>query len=219
MSGFKNEDINIAFHSGTIRVIIAQLTRCSKQMKDDCIVSGKLLANNEDSITNRLVAVYLNAGLSAFRYEPQSMEHYDSNTDSYIGRTDIKVISRNYFVNSEAYHIIECKRIDGTSDLNKKYIADGVQRFFTPMSQPKYSSFYRENIMFGHVVRAIAIPVNADKIDKLQKSLLNGATASEFFLEQSDTQYHIYVCHYVSVSGTQIELRHLFYDFADVINK
>lgn len=44
---------------------------------------------------------------------------------------------------------IECKRIDGTADLNKKYVKEGVARFVTQ----KYSSYYGRNVMLGFVVK------------------------------------------------------------------
>lgn len=218
MAGFKNEIINSAFDAGIINVIIAHLTKCSKQMKADCVATDNLLKNNEDAITNRLIAMYLNTQPGIFRYEPQSPEHYDSETDCYIGRTDIKVISGDYFRDEKAYHIIECKRIDGTITLNQKYITEGVERFFSPTTQPKYSSYYLQNIMFGYVVQAIDISENADKIDKLQGYLLKGATASPFTLKQNEnSQYYVYTCGYVATDIGQVELNHLFFDVADVI--
>lgn len=114
-------------------------------------------------------------------------EHYDDVTGRYIGRTDIKVISRDYFRDEKAYHIVECKRIDGSNTLNQKYITEGVERFFSPTPKPKYSFYYLQNIMFGYVVQAIVIPSNADEIDRLQETLLKGVTATRFVLEKSDT--------------------------------
>ncbi|MGW9530933.1 hypothetical protein ACWHAM_25070 [Paenibacillus terrae] len=87
----------------------------------------------------------------------------------------------------KAYHIVECKRIDGTTTLNQKYITEGVKRFFSPAPQPKYSSYYLQNIMFGYVVQVIDIHENADKLDKLQGSLLKEAAASQFMLRQNES--------------------------------
>lgn len=220
MGAFKNELINSEFDSGIINVIIDHLTSCSKQMKEDCIANDNLLKNNEDAITNRLSAMYLNTEPSIFRYEPQSMEHYDDKTDRYIGRTDIKVISQDYFIDNKAYHIVECKRIDGTTKLNKKYITDGVKRFFSPDPQPQYSSYYRKNIMFGYVVQAIDIPENAEKLDNLQSSILKEAVASQFMLKQNESlQCFVYACNYNAVDIGRVELSHLFFDFTDAICK
>jgi len=219
MGGFINKTINRAFGTGAINFIIAHLIKCSEQMKENCAATDNLLKNDEDAITNRLVAVHLNEKTSIFRYEPQSSEHYDIKTDHYIGRTDIKVISRDYFRDKNAYHIIECKRIDGTVALNKDYITEGVERFLSPASQPKYSSCYLENIMFGYVVKSINIPANADKIDGLQNTLLKTTKASPFILQQNgDSQYYVYICKYTSDVIRIIKLSHLFFDFSGIVD-
>jgi hypothetical protein len=220
MGGFKNKDINVAFDVGIIEIIIAHLIKCGKKMKTDCVNSGNLLRNNEDDITNRLIAKYLNAEANDFRYETQSAENFDDKTGRFIGRTDIKVISRDYFHNFLAYHIVECKRIDGTDKLNKKYIEEGVKRFFYPTPKPKYSSYYNQNIMFGYLVEIINIPDNTDKISKLQDSLLKEVTVKEFVLQQNDdSQYYLYLCEYISKYIGQVELSHLFFNLADAICK
>jgi len=183
-------------------------------MKTDCIDNNDPLKNNEDAITNRLTAKYLNAEPNAFRYEPQASENYDDEIGRYIGRTDIKVISGDYFRDVQAYFIIECKRIDGKPDLNKKYISEGVSRFFTPVLNPKYSSYYKQNIMFGYVVQAIDIPKNAEKIKDLQSQILGNVTTGKFLLLCHDAaDYYVYSCLYQS-GGQNIELRHLFCDFS-----
>jgi hypothetical protein len=220
MGGFKDETYNNSFDVGVINIIISHLIKCSKHMNADYVTTDSLLENDEDVITNRLVEKYLNIETEYFRYETQSPEHYDDETGRYIGRTDIKVISRDYLRNPKAYHIIECKRIDGTNSLNQKYITEGVERFFSPAPYPKYSSYYLQNIMFGYVVRAISISDNACKIDRLQNTLLRGATATSFILNQNDaTLYYVYKCKYESNSIGQVQLSHLFFDFSSAICK
>jgi len=216
MGGFKNETINIVFDSGIIYIIIDHLTKCSKQMKTDCLSNNNPLKKHEDKITNRLVARYLNVGDNIFRYESQSPENYDDATDQYVGRIDIKVIPRNPLCEFQEYFIIECKRIDGTKPYNQKYITDGVARF---VSHPlKYSSYCNKNIMFGYVIKTIDVPDNTGKIDSLQDSLLKGVASTKFaLLQKDDSQYYVYICKYSSPHIGQIELWHLFYDFSDVI--
>jgi len=217
MGGFKNETINIAFDNGAINIIIAHLTECSKRMRADCIKNNKPLENHEDRITDRFVAKYLNTEPNDFRYKSQIDKNFDDDTGRHIGRIDIEVISSDYFkVSAQAYFTIECKRIDGTRNLNKKYITEGVARFVThPI---KYSSYYKQNIMFGYVVRELNIPCNADKIDEFQSSLLNEVKTTKFVLKQTDNlQYYVYVCAYNSIHNESIELSHLFFDFSDVV--
>jgi len=215
--GFKNEVINNEFDGGIVDIIITHLTKCSGQMKVDCTSTGNLLRNNEDSITNRLIDKYLNAEPNYFRYEAQSPENFDDGTDCYIGRTDIKVVSSDYFRDAQAYHVIECKRIDGSYALNKKYITDGVARFLYPGEKPKYSSFYMQNIMFGYVVQAIDIPVNKEEIKDMQDRILENVEAKDFLLlRKNGSNYYVYSCQY-QTSERSIELRHLFYNFSMVI--
>lgn len=218
MGGFKSEPLNLAFERGAINLIIAHLIKCSKQMKVDCTEHCNMLENHEDKITNRLTAMYLNAKPDIFRYETQSSVNYDAETDQYIGRIDVKVISNDYFNNSQSYYTIESKRIDGDDNLNKKYIIDGVARFV--INPPKYPSYYEQNIMFGYVVQTIDIPKNTEKIGALQTSLLNGVTVDSFILVQNeDSQAFVYSCGYASEHIRHIELMHLFFDFTDVIQQ
>ena len=129
MGGFKNKAKSSAFKAGLLNNIIVHLIECSKQMKADCIATNSFLQNHEDLITFKLVANYLNVEPRSFRFEPESREHYDNTTGLYIGRTDLKVITSDYFRDAKAYYIIECKRIDGKNTLNKNYIVAGVDRF------------------------------------------------------------------------------------------
>ena len=216
MKGFKNKA-----KAGFINTVIAHLVECSKQMKADCMTTNNYLQNHESIITNKLTANYLNKGPNIFRFHSESQEHFDNATGRFIGRIDLKVTTFDHFRDEKAYYIIECKRIDGQNVLNKKYITEGVERFFSPATQPKYSSYYSKNIMFGYVVEIIDIPNTANNIERLQKNLLDEAiTPSRFVLVQSDTSlYYVYRCGYVSKTIGQVELSHLFFDFADVVCK
>lgn len=218
MGGFKKKATNNAFSGGFIDNIIAHLIKCSKQMKSDCANNHNPLKNHEDRITERLVSNYLNVAPNYLRYEAQVSENFDIETDSYIGRVDIKVISGDYYIDDKAYHIIECKRINGKNKFNKEYITEGVARFLTPMPKPKYSSYYKRNIMFGYIVKSIDIHENAKKIDELQVILLSEVDSKNFGLVKSDdSQYWVYACEYATEYIGKIELHHLFFDFADVI--
>ena len=82
---------------------------------------------------------------------------------------DIRILLKSDFEKEDAYYVIECKRIDGTSDLNKKYVKEGVARFVTQ----KYSSYYGRNIMLGFVVKKIDMSANAKLIEGIQNADLN----------------------------------------------
>ncbi|WP_138308520.1 MULTISPECIES: hypothetical protein [unclassified Clostridium] len=216
MQGFKDESYNIDFEDGLFESIMEHLIRCSDEMKADCIETGNLLNNNEDKITNRLVENYLNKGSAFMRFILQSPESFVPDEDIYKGRTDIKVVPQNWFMDINDYYIIECKRIDGKAKLNKEYIINGIARFV--ISPPKYSSFNKRNIMFGYVVQDINIPNNTIEIERLQKTMIDEVTSEGFILNNnSGAECYIYSCKY-TVNTEWIELRHLFYDFSDCIS-
>ena len=93
---------------------------------------------------------------------------FDKEVDEGEGRVDIKIISINDFENHDAYYVIECKRLDGYSTLNKAYINDGLNRFTSSYksskSNPYYSSYYGVNGMIGFIVKEIEIDKNIEKI-------------------------------------------------------
>ena len=215
MQGFKNDSYNIDFENGLFESIIEHLKICSDKMRADCIETGNLLYNHEDKITNRLVENYLNKGPAMIRFILQSPECFVSDADIYKGRTDIRVVSRNWFMDVNDYYTIECKRIDGNATLNKEYIINGIARFV--VSPPKYPSFNKRNIMFGFVVRDIDIPDNTMEIERLQKEMLDAVTSDGFRLNNHfGADCYIYSCGY-AVNSEWVELRHLFYNFSGCI--
>ena len=216
MDGFKNEENNVLFDNGSLKIIMMHLVLCSRKMKDDCIKNSEMIDNSENKITNRLTAKYLNNQV-VFHFEPQTQEKYNQKTDTYEGIPDIKVFSKDLFFNSQAYFLIESKRIDGSTDLNREYVENGVSRFV--IAPPKYTSHYKQNIMFAYIVQTIDIPKNVEKIKKYQQELLIGVVASDFSIIQTDIDYTEYSCNYSSIEIGKIELRHLFFDFTDVVSK
>ena len=217
--GKLNSSIIKAFGDGLANSIIVHLIKCSEQMKSDYIDTEELLERNENIISNNLVEKYLNAGSNDIRYILETQETFNNKTGRHIGRADIRVFSCNHFaIDIRAYFVIECKLIDGYATPNKSYVTDGVSRFFVPPLEPKYPSYYKRNIMFGYVVQAIDIPCNADKIDKLQLSLLDGLAVEPFSLVQKeDSQHYAYTCKYTSPHIGKIELSHLFFNFVGAV--
>ena len=219
MGGFKNEASNLLFKRGfAYAQIIPHLIECCKLMKAESIAENNPLKNHEDRISDRLVANYLNAMPNApFRFRGQSQVNFDKETDSFVGRIDFEVITSDIFRNDEVYHVIECKRIDGSYKYNKKYVVEGVERFFS-VPMPKYPSYNGRSTMIGYVVKDIDIPANATKIDVLQQQLLPLVFVGNFKQTQTDnSQYCVYACEYKSDHTGLIELTHLFFNFADAI--
>ena len=221
MGGFKNDENNIAFAQNLFSIIISHISSCCKAMRDDCQkTENHLLQNSEDKISNRLVEKFLDhdtKGLMGFRFTRENPVAFDSDTDTFAGRTDIQVKSADWLSNRSAYFTIEAKRIDGTTQLNKKYISEGICRFVT-LPSPKYTSYYGKNIMLGYVVQDIDIVKNANKIDECQRKMLIGVTIGDMVLICDNVEgFSNYRCSYLT-NGVKIELAHLFYNFSDVVS-
>ena len=217
MGGFKKSANNEIGKQNFFNLIILRIAQCCAKMREDCKTTGEKLYNHEDKISNRLVERYLDMNDLGLRFVLQKPEHYDAETDTYKGRTDITVVSADWLKNRDAYYIIECKRIDGGNELNKKYVSEGVSRFVVS-PEPKYSSYYGKSIMLGYIVQAITVGANIDKIDKLQRKLLIGVTIGNMCLVYEDGKgFYRYQCLYQSKNNLNVELSHLFYDFSDVV--
>ena len=150
-------------------------------------------------------------GMSDYRFELEVPENYAGN-GHHVGRVDIRILLKSDFEKEDAYYIIECKRIDGTADLNKKYVKEGVARFITE----KYSSYYGRNIMLGFVVKKIDISANVQVIEGIQNSDLDQNMHGDFELVNSNNLTESYKCMYQVQSG-ELELRHIFSDYSSVM--
>lgn len=227
MGGFKQKSINEDFQNSFHSYIIETIEKCCSLMKQNCISSGRTVKNHEVNIQNHLFFYYLDndsvlaeleCEMFPISFQIETPETYDENTDTFIGRCDIKVTSNNYWVNKNKkdYYIIECKRIDGSSNLNKKYIDEGVSRFVD--EPPKYPSYHNKNIMFGFVVKNIDIPDNSIKISKINKDKFGSISQGDLILIKTDLTegLHEYISNY-TLSDKSLQLFHIFFDFSPVI--
>ena len=174
------------------------------------------LPNEENTIRSIMLEEYMkkqkyNYGMSSYRFELEVPEHYAGN-GRHVGRVDIRILLKSDFEKEDAYYIIECKRIDGTAELNKKYVKEGVARFINQ----KYSSYYGRNIMLGFVVKKLDVSANARLIEKIQNSDSNQHMHGNFQLVGKEGATESYKCMYQIQSG-QIELRHIFSDYSSII--
>lgn len=124
-----------------------------------------------------------------------------------LGRIDITLKFLHQFGNEDAYVAIECKRVGASlSDLNAKYVSNGVDRFVTG----QYGSDHEWGFMLGYV---LALPVQdvVSAIDhRLEKAY---GTAAKLTPE---------VAHALSLAildgvltqknGHAIRLKHIFVD-------
>lgn len=220
MGGFLNASLNSDFRQGLCNIIIEALIRSCELMEKDCLEQGTKIQNHEEKIRNHLVENYLEndemrslIGLSEIRlrFYPEMPENYDTQTNSYVGRTDIRVVSEDTLKNRDDYFIIECKRIDGTQNLNKKYVKEGICRFVG--ETPKYLSYNKTNIMLGFIVANIDCAVTISAISELHMEELGNFIKENIIVVVKDTN-HI-LCK--SVYSNTLTLNHLFYNMPNII--
>ncbi len=138
--------------------LLGAIYKCYEKMLSDKIV---IPHNNENEIRDRLLFDYLNNNFLRAEYELLDFL-FDPEVPVNNGRSDIKVQTKDTFIDTEAYYIIECKRLDGSSHLNKEYKNNGINRFLSgkyPV-HPKY----KINSMIGFIVKEIDIDANINKI-------------------------------------------------------
>jgi hypothetical protein len=186
--------------------------------------------NNEEKITGKLVRDFLDNTsfrhsnkLQSYRFIPEPAELDEEYKQ--IGYHDIRVIVSDKlrlfeqgenFGDRESDYIIECKRIDGTYDLNKKYLTHGIHRF----TSGKYGALieHKYSIMVGYVVGNISISTNIGAINQLIDDIsdLNTSqvlTHTPMFTHFSET----YVSKHNTYNGKSIELHHLMLNVSSKI--
>lgn len=218
MSGRLNKSILIALQQANYEQINQYVVDICETVVNDFKLINRKLPNNENQIRTIMLEEYLdndtirNAhGMSEYRFTPETMENYDGN-GNYIGRADIRIKLKTDFEKREAYYIIECKRLDGKSDLNKKYVCEGVARFITR----KYSSYYGKNIMLGFVIKQIDISKNTVLIETIQNAENNKYMHGKFDLTTATAKSKVYNCQY-HIENCDLELRHIFVDYSDIV--
>lgn len=200
--------------------IMVKILKCCRLMVEDFTKNDETIKNHEELIRNSLLEGYLNnnsirnkVGIKQFMFIPEVPENYINHKAK--GRVDLRVMSKETFTNTEAYLIIECKRIDGESRLNKFYITDGVNRFLG--NNPLYSSFYQRSGMLGFVVKPIDIDDNTKKINQIHQSVNTEPSMSsqiEEYIIDKGVPY-TYVSKY---NNEELWIYHSFYDFSSVIS-
>lgn len=217
MFNLKKELIE-ALQQSSFDKIVQYIMDMSGLLVSDMTERGEKLPNDENRIRSIILEEYLDNEVRrkinrmlSYRFTPENMENY-SGAGSYLGRTDIRITLTTEFKKNNAYYIVECKRIDGTDPLNKKYVEEGVGRFV----RKKYSSYYGRNLMFGFVVKRVNIPQNTKKIENIQKTSKDPLLHGDIKIVGTSGVSEHYRCIYNTVSG-ELELRHIFADFSSVI--
>ncbi len=224
MGGFKNQQLNQIAKNNIYEDMINFIFISLEKMRENLLAENKNIKNDEEKIRTHLLEHYLKNEQFKEKYfddlyllfDAEVAEGYDLTSEEYIGRVDIKVYSINTIINPKDYYIIECKRIDGSSTLNRKFITEGICRFI--LNKPKYSSYNKKNIMLGFVVKNIDIEINTARINEIQSKIENIHICEKLErLKKEKEEYYLYRNKY-KCGDKKIELSHLFYNLSDVID-
>lgn len=144
--------------------LITKIYLCYQLMLVD---KAELPYNDENGIRDILLFKYLNNNELRQRYGLINFL-FDPEVPINSGRSDIKISTNNTFIDTSAYYVIECKRLDGEAKLNKAYIKDGINRFTTNYKSKDHKYYYPSNDgingMIGFVIKNININDNMVKI-------------------------------------------------------
>lgn len=218
-NGFKDASLNKLIIEKQLRNYILFVIQALEAMRKDLMEKGNSLPNHEEKIRNYLYKNYLqndeykksvSFDKERIRFEIESPENYDENTYIYVGRVDIKILGEESLIRDNAYNIIECKRIDGTLTLNKKYIEEGLKRFTTE----KYSSYNNQNAMLGFVVKNIDIIENTKNIDKIQQEDEEIKVIEFRKIEDMEKE-----CYKGVYNESRLKIWHVFFDISNIIYK
>src|SRR5690349_10381103 len=124
-------EYNGKFYNAEFEFVLTRIILCYYLMLKDNVK----LPNDENKIRDALLLNYLknnkirqDIDLTDYLFDREVPE------DRTKGRTDLKIQSINTFLDTDAYFIIECKRLDdinitGINGLNGKYVGGGMFRF------------------------------------------------------------------------------------------
>ena len=218
MMGKLSRNISEALRRDDFERIRDYIVESCNLLLEDYQHQRKQMPNHENKIRNILLEEYLDDDsqrtdfdMGDYRFFPETQEHYDGQ-GNYIGRADIRVMLKTDFEKRNAYYLVECKRLDGSPNLNKEYVEEGVVRFVSR----KYSAYYGKGMMLGFVVKKMNISKNVQEIEDLQNTSTEPNTHGKFTALDIRTSQEIYSCVYQLQWGV-LELRHIFVDFSGVV--
>lgn len=193
-----------------------------------CIYSSRVkLPNDENEIRNVMLKDYLK--VKSFKESHFNLANYqfDLETIENSGRTDIRILKVNPYIDDYEYFVIECKRLNsknlsGTTSLNSEYVKNGICRFVSGY----YSSYFGLNGMIGFVVDDLDIVNNITNLNSfLHKDLINekqetvNAKAVQEIkqIELYESFRYSYTSTHKTSSEREITLYHLMFDFSNNI--
>ena len=211
-------DYNASNYLNEFKSVLSGIFSCYSMMLNDNIKVN----NDENKIRDILLLKYLrNDEIRDICFSDKFIFDREVPEDNTRGRTDIKVQTMQTFKKSEAYYIIECKRLEnknlnGITGLNAKYIEDGIYRFVSK----QYSTYHKVNAMIGFVVESIDIHSNINNINALLKNNFTKCNTTKNIRKESFIQnfeFH-YSSEHNDIDNVSFTLYHLMLDFSNNIN-
>lgn len=216
------------YYQSQIEQILGHVVSCHDLM----LIDNESIAINENKIRNRLVKRYLKnqkvknrIGIEGFRFSAE--EAIIDDNDDEVGYTDIQVIMGDKFDNDDVFFVLECKLLDGKgelskSNLNGKYIVNGVMRFTTPIPPkiiPKYPTNLKVNGMIGFCVDRFNIHENSTKkinqhLNKWCQNETISSLKQENFIENFE---YTYISNHRTTTSQEFKLYHLMLDMTSIL--
>ncbi len=205
------------FYNAEFENILSKIIACYNLM----LIDNVSLSNDENIIRNVLLINYLKNNTVRRKIELiDYLFNREVPEDRTIGRTDIKIETLNTFQDTEAYYVIECKRLNaknqnGKTGLNAEYISEGVCRF----ASQQYSCYYKTNGMIGFIVESIDINKNIDSLNTLlntsflQANTLQALTKRNIVSGFKFSYYSTHTC-----NKSELIIYHLMLDFSKNIH-
>lgn len=201
------------FYNSEFEDILSKIITCYELMLADKVT----LTNAENAIRDVLLINYLKnnsirkqINLTNYLFDREVPE------DRSLGRTDIKIQTKDTFEDTNAYYTIECKRLDatnitGTTGLNVKYIDNGIARFVSSY----YQTYHKTNGLIGFVVEPIDINKNVVEINNLlAANTINTNTIQDLQYKRILAGFNYSYCSYHNITGNKVLLYHLMFDFS-----
>lgn len=194
-----------------IKVLNLMVDCYFKIMKSEVLEQCQL----ETFLRNVLVKKYLRIYKRDFQIGYLSFDIESGEIDincKTVGFIDIKVsnIGYKYLLDEDEYYAFECKRLDGNSALNSKYVNEGICRFIGG----KYSSKVPLSGMIGFVQKGDVISIIEDINAKIaSNSAINSIALLEEYPVTENFGGSYYSCHNRNSSMPPIDIYHLMFDF------
>ena len=185
------------------------MTDCAR-LYELVVSNGKKLANNENEIRNRLAEYLEDDGYKANCTSVVKNFQVDHEVpEGPHGRVDFRFHQAIPYQGQKVYYIIECKRLDGSSHLNKEYVEHGIGRFKTT---DKYSTPLGINGMMGFLVKSLDVAATCGDInthlsvEEQLKTIIPNTTSGCYDFESD-----------LNAPFGKITLLHLWMDFSDLL--